>query len=136
MATGIAFETPEGIVVHTGDFKLDPTPIDGVAHRPRGRFAGFGRRGVRLLLADSDQRRASQASCPRRRRSLVPNFDRTRPTRAEGRRHHRLFRQPPASGPADPSTPSSPTGGKLAFLGRSMLRISEIAGQTRCAQDS
>jgi ribonuclease J len=38
--------------MHTGDFKLDPTPIDG---RPTDlpAFAELGRRGVRLLLADS-----------------------------------------------------------------------------------
>ncbi|MDF1596276.1 MAG: ribonuclease J [Acidimicrobiia bacterium] len=51
-ARGIAFDTPEGIVIHSGDFKLDPTPIDG---RPTdlAMFAALGTRGVRLLLSDS-----------------------------------------------------------------------------------
>jgi ribonuclease J len=48
----VAFDTPEGIVVHSGDFKLDPTPIDGVP-TDLPEFAALGRRGVRLLLADS-----------------------------------------------------------------------------------
>ena len=49
---GVAFDTPEGLVVHTGDFKLDPTPIDS---RPTDlpTFAKLGRQGVRLLLSDS-----------------------------------------------------------------------------------
>jgi ribonuclease J len=49
---GIAFDTPEGIIAHTGDFKLDPTPIDS---RPTDlpTFAKLGRQGVRLLLSDS-----------------------------------------------------------------------------------
>lgn len=49
---GVAFDTPEGLVVHSGDFKLDPTPIDG---RPTDlpTFAALGRDGVRLLMADS-----------------------------------------------------------------------------------
>ena len=51
-AAGVAFDTPEGIVLHTGDFKLDPTPIDGVPTDLRS-FAAIGARGVRLLLADS-----------------------------------------------------------------------------------
>ena len=48
----VAFDTPEGIVIHSGDFKLDPTPIDG---RPTDlpTFAALGREGVRLLLSDS-----------------------------------------------------------------------------------
>lgn len=49
---GIAFDTPEGIIVHSGDFKLDPTPIDRVP-TDLPEFAALGRRGVRLLMADS-----------------------------------------------------------------------------------
>ena len=51
-ATGIVFDTPEGLIVHSGDFKLDPTPVDGIP-TDLATFAGFGRQGVRLLLADS-----------------------------------------------------------------------------------
>jgi ribonuclease J len=51
-ATAVALETPEGMILHSGDFKLDPTPIDG---KPTDlpAFAALGRRGVRLLLSDS-----------------------------------------------------------------------------------
>lgn len=49
---GIAFDTPEGIVLHSGDFKLDPTPIDGIP-TDLPEFAALGRRGVRLLMSDS-----------------------------------------------------------------------------------
>ena len=51
-ATAVALDTEEGIVLHSGDFKLDPTPIDG---RPTDlpAFAELGNRGVRLLLSDS-----------------------------------------------------------------------------------
>ncbi len=51
-ATAVAFDTPEGLIIHSGDFKLDPTPIDGRTTDLQT-FAGFGRQGVRLLLADS-----------------------------------------------------------------------------------
>lgn len=49
---GIAFDTPDGLVVHSGDFKLDPTPIDRIP-TDLPEFAALGRRGVRLLLSDS-----------------------------------------------------------------------------------
>lgn len=47
-----AFRTPHGMIVHTGDFKLDQTPIDG---RPTdlAHFARLGDEGIDLLLADS-----------------------------------------------------------------------------------
>jgi ribonuclease J len=51
-AVGLAIRTPLGVVVHTGDFKLDPTPIDGLATDLR-RFAAYGEEGVMLLLSDS-----------------------------------------------------------------------------------
>ena len=49
---GLALRTPAGLVVHTGDFKLDPTPVD---NQPTdlGRLADYGEEGVLLLLADS-----------------------------------------------------------------------------------
>lgn len=49
---GLAIETPVGTIVHTGDFKLDPTPVDGRI-TDYSAFAEFGRRGVLLMLSDS-----------------------------------------------------------------------------------
>jgi ribonuclease J len=121
-ATGIAFETPEGIIVHTGDFKLDPTPIDGVTTDLQS-FAGFGRRGVRLLLADSTNAERpgvvdSEKTVGVRLAELVHE--------AEGRvliacfaSHLHRVQQSIDAAVAD--------GRKIAFIGRSMLRISEIA---------
>ncbi|MCC7075823.1 MAG: ribonuclease J [Acidimicrobiia bacterium] len=51
-AVGLAFRTPQGVIVHTGDFKLDQTPVDGrLTDLPR--FGTLGAEGVRLLLSDS-----------------------------------------------------------------------------------
>jgi ribonuclease J len=51
-ACAVAFDTPEGVVLHSGDFKLDPTPID---NHPTDlpSLAALGRQGVRLFLSDS-----------------------------------------------------------------------------------
>jgi len=51
-AVGLAIRTPLGTVIHTGDFKLDATPIDGLETDLR-RFAAYGEEGVMLLLSDS-----------------------------------------------------------------------------------
>jgi ribonuclease J len=48
----VAVDTPYGTVLHTGDFKLDPTPIDGLATDLHG-FAEEAGRGVHILLSDS-----------------------------------------------------------------------------------
>jgi ribonuclease J len=48
----VAIDTPYGSLLHTGDFKLDPTPIDGLATDLHG-FAEEAGRGVHLLLSDS-----------------------------------------------------------------------------------
>lgn len=121
-ATGVVFDTPEGIIVHSGDYKLDPTPIDGQP-TDLATFAGFGRQGVRLLLADSTNAERpgfveSEASVGKEIRELVG--------RAEGRvilacfasHIHRVQQVIDAV---------VASGRKFAFLGRSMLRNTEIA---------
>lgn len=49
---GLAIDTPAGVVVHTGDFKLDPNPVDG-RQPDYSKFAELGQRGVLLLCSDS-----------------------------------------------------------------------------------
>jgi ribonuclease J len=48
----VAIHTPAGVVLHTGDFKIDQTPIDG-QHLDVHRFAELGSAGVLALFADS-----------------------------------------------------------------------------------
>ncbi len=123
-AGGIAIETPEGIVMHSGDFKLDPTPLDKRTADLQT-FAGFGRQGVRLLLADSTNAERpgvvpSETTVGPRLREIVAG--------AEGRviiacfaSHVHRVQQAIDAVVAD--------GRKFAFIGRSMLRVSEIAGR-------
>ena len=51
-ACALAIHTPIGIVLHTGDFKIDYTPIDGKV-MDLNRIAQLGQEGVLLLMADS-----------------------------------------------------------------------------------
>lgn len=51
-ASALYFRTPVGTIVHTGDFKVDMTPVDG-KQMDMHKFAELGRRGVLLLMSDS-----------------------------------------------------------------------------------
>lgn len=51
-ACGLALSTPQGTLLHSGDFKIDEHPVDG-RHMDLDRIEALGRRGVRLLLSDS-----------------------------------------------------------------------------------
>ena len=71
---GIAIETSAGRVFHTGDWKLDHTPVDGL-RTDVGRLAELGNRGVDLLLGDSTnaERPGLHALRARRRRGVPPD---------------------------------------------------------------
>lgn len=48
----LAIRTPVGVIIHTGDFKIDPTPVDGKAFDLHA-FARYGQEGVLALFSDS-----------------------------------------------------------------------------------
>jgi ribonuclease J len=120
-AMGVAFRTPEGLVVHTGDFKLDPTPID---NKPTDlpAFSELGREGVRLLLSDSTN--AENPGVVPSERSLadpIRDIMRDSPGRVIAAcfsSHIHRVQQIVDAGLA--------TGRTIAFFGRSMQRNTEV----------
>jgi len=72
-ACGLAVTAGKDVVVHTGDFKLDPDPVDGLT-ADMDRFGELGERGVRLLLSDS-----TNVEVPGRTRSEAEVPDYLRP---------------------------------------------------------
>jgi ribonuclease J len=51
-ACGLAIRTPEGVIIHSGDFKFDQTPVDN-RKMALGTFARYGDEGVLLYLTDT-----------------------------------------------------------------------------------
>ena len=49
---GLAIDTPEGVILHSGDFRIDPTPVDS-QFTDLIRFAHFGEKGVLAFFSDS-----------------------------------------------------------------------------------
>ena len=72
-ACAICITTPNGRILHTGDFKVDFTPVD---EKPidLARIAELGRKGIRLLLCDSTN--AERAGYTPSESSLAVSFDR------------------------------------------------------------
>ena len=79
-AVGMAIHTPAGIIVHTGDFKVDFSPIDDEII-DLARFGELGSRGVLALMADSTNAERTGFTCSERTGSFEKLFK-----RAEGKR--------------------------------------------------
>jgi ribonuclease J len=67
----LAISCAEGVLIHTGDFKIDETPLDGEV-TDLARFGELGERGVRCLLSDSTNAMVTGA-CPSER-SVTPGL--------------------------------------------------------------
>ena len=77
----VAIHTPIGVVIHTGDFKFDHTPVDG-EHFDLQRLAEHGERGVLCLMSDSTN--SEVPGFTPSERSVHPNLDRVF-SQADGR---------------------------------------------------
>lgn len=69
----VAIHTPLGVVIHSGDFKIDHTPVDGETFDLQ-RLAEYGEKGVLCLLSDSTN--AEVPGHTPSERSVYPNLDR------------------------------------------------------------
>lgn len=118
----LAITTPLGVIIHTGDFKVDPTPTDNEPFDLHT-LAEYGKRGVLLLMSDSTN--VDRAGYTESERAVRPRLDEIF-YRAERRlviscfssSIHRLQQILDVA---------SEYGRKVAFLGRSMLNVTEIA---------
>ena len=121
-SAAIVLETPGGRVVHTGDYKLDHTPVDG-QRTDVGKLADLGNRGVDLMLGDSTN-------------AERPGF--TESERVVGEAFRQIF--PSRTGKILVSSFASNVhrmqqavdvgidcGRKVAFVGRSMRKNANIA---------
>ena len=124
--TAVAVTTPVGVVIHSGDFKIDETPVVG---RPTDleRLYEYGDRGVLALLADSTN--AERPGRTQSERAVTPALEKVF-EEAQGRivlscfttSVHRL---------QIVFDLAQEYGRKVALLGRSMLRNVEIADSLR-----
>ena len=121
-AVALAITTPLGVIIHTGDFKVDPTPTDNEMFDLHT-FAEYGKRGVLLLMSDSTN--VDRPGYTESERAVRPRLEDI---------FHRTERRLVISCFSS-SVPrlqqilnlASEYGRKVALLGRSMLSVTEIA---------
>jgi ribonuclease J len=121
-AVALAITTPLGVIIHTGDFKVDPTPTDNELFDLHT-LADYGKRGVLLLLSDSTN--ADRPGYSDSERAVRPRLEDIF-NRAESRLFvscfsssiHRLQQILDLS---------NEFGRKVALVGRSLISVTEIA---------
>jgi ribonuclease J len=118
----LAITTPLGVIIHTGDFKVDPTPTDNELFDLHT-FAEYGKRGVLLLMSDSTNvdrpgYTESERAVRPRLEELFVRSERRLIVSCFSSSIHRLQQILDLA---------DEYGRKVAFLGRSMLNVTEIA---------
>jgi ribonuclease J len=121
-AVGFAVHTPAGTIVHTGDFKVDHTPVDGKG-MDLAKFADLGDKGVLALLSDStNAENPGYTMSESRVGEMFENYFKAAPGRiivaTFASNIHRLQQVVNAS---------RRYGRKICLSGRSMLKIAKVA---------
>lgn len=121
-AVALAITTPLGVVIHTGDFKVDPTPTDNNLFDLHT-LADYGRRGVLLLMSDSTNvdrpgYTESERAVRPRLEDIFNRADQRLVVSCFSSSIHRLQQILDLS---------HEYGRKVVFLGRSMMNVTEIA---------
>lgn len=129
----VAIRTPIGVVIHTGDFKIDHTPVDGEFFDFQ-KMAEYGEEGVLCLVSDSTN--SEVPGFTPSERSVYPNLD-----RVFGKAEARLIVTTFASSVHRVNMIldlAKKHGRKVTVLGRSMLNVIAHArnlGYVRCQDD-
>ena len=127
-AAALAIYSPEGVVVHTGDFKVDYTPVYGDAIDLQ-RFAEIGRKGVLALMCDSTN--AERPGFTPSEKTVGKTFDNL----FEEHKNSRIFVATFASNVDRVQqiiNTAHKFGRKVAVEGRSMVNIIETAIRLEC----
>ncbi len=118
----LAITTPLGVIMHTGDFKVDPSPTDNELFDLH-KFAEYGKRGVLLLMSDSTN--VDRSGYTESERAVAPRLadlfmraPRKIVVTCFSSSIHRLQQIIDAA---------DEYGRKVAFIGRSMMTATEIA---------
>src|SRR5271169_2519332 len=121
-AVALAITTPLGVIIHTGDYKVDPTPTDNELFDLHT-LADYGKRGVLLLMSDSTN--ADRPGYSESERAVRPRLE-----DIFNRASQRLFVSCFSSSIhrlQQIIDLSQEFGRKVALVGRSMIAVTEIA---------
>ncbi|SFV33612.1 ribonuclease J [Hyphomicrobium facile] len=122
---GLAIRTPAGLVFHTGDWKLDPTPVVGRPH-DAGRLEALGDEGVLAMVGDStnamrEGRSASETDVAKTLRKLIADAPRCVAVTLFASNVARV---------ASIASAAHAAGRTLVVAGRALHRIIEVAIET------